>query len=123
MSLQITIDAKLPSELAQFWAAVLPGYAVRPYDSAEIARLATLGLTPQTDTSVPIDSQTGPTVWFQKSDDVTTGRNRIHFDIAFFERHTEAARLVQLGASIHLERTDHIVMLDPEGNQFCLFDP
>ena len=122
MSFQITIDAKVPFELAHFWANAIPGYQVRSYDDAEIARLASRGLTPETDTSVPIDGS-GPTVWFQQSDDTTKSRNRIHFDLAFAERNTEAERLEGLGARIRDERDDHIVMLDPEGNQFCLFDP
>jgi len=123
MSFQITVDAKVPYDLANFWAAALPAYQVRPYDNDEIARLASLGLTPGTDTSVPIDAEDGPTVWFQKSEDTTKGRNRIHFDLAFAERNAEAERLTQLGASIRDQREDHIVMLDPEMNQFCLFDP
>jgi hypothetical protein len=123
MSLEVVIDAKNPYELAHFWAEALSGYQVRPYYDDEIARLASLGLTPETDTSVPIDSQKGLTVWFQKSDSATKTRNRIHFDLRFGERRAEAARLEELGASIKLERDDHIVMLDPEGNQFCLFDP
>jgi hypothetical protein len=123
MSLEIVIDANTPSELARFWAAALPVYQVRPYDEEEIARLASLGLTPETDTSVPIDSPDGPTVWFQKSDDTTHARNRIHFDLKFGERRAEVVRLKALGAKVEFEREDHIVMLDPEGNQFCLFDP
>ncbi len=123
MSLEITIDAQTPSELARFWAAALPGYAVRPYDKKEIARLASLGLMPETDTSVPIDAEGQPTLWFQKSEDAARTRNRIHFDLAFAERRVEARRLVTLGASVREEHDEYIVMLDPEGNQFCLFDP
>ena len=120
MKLEITIDAQTPSRLAQFWAQVL-GYKVRPYDDEEISLLASVGLTPETDTSVPIDGD-GPTVWFQKSDDQTTSRNRIHFDVKIADREAEAERLARLGASVQQRRDDHIVMLDPEGNQFCLFD-
>ena len=46
---EIVIDADHPASLARFWAAVLDGYAVRPYDEGEIARLAALGFTPETD--------------------------------------------------------------------------
>ena len=84
--------------------------------------MSSLGLTPETDTSVPIDGE-GPTVWFQKSDETTKTRNRLHFDLAFADRKAEAERLSKLGARIRDERDDHIVMVDPEGNQFCLFDP
>ena len=121
--LEIVFDARNPYRLAHFWAAALPGYEVRAYDDAEIARLAALGLTPETDPSVPIDANGGPTIWFQKSDAETTSRNRIHLDLKFAERTREAARLCGLGASVRSERADHVVLLDPEGNQFCLFDP
>ena len=123
MSFQITIDAREPFKLAHFWAAALPGYAVRPYDREEIARLASIGLTPETDTSVAIDADDQPTLWFQMSEGGNSGRNRIHFDLAFGERNAEAERLGRLGASVRDVRHDHIVMLDPEGNRFCLFDP
>ena len=123
MAFEIVVDARSPYHLAHFWAEALPGYDVRAYDAAEVDRLAALGLTPETDTSVRIDSNTGPTVWFQLSETLTLARNRIHFDLAFGPREPEAARLVALGASIRDEHSDHTVMLDPEGNQFCLFDP
>ena len=52
---EIVIDADHPASLARFWAAAVDGYAVRPYDDAEIARLAALGLTPETDPFVLVD--------------------------------------------------------------------
>ena len=119
---EIVVDAHTPSTLAQFWAEVLPGYSIRPYDAAEIARLASIGLTPETDTGVPIDG-TGPTIWFQKSPSKTIQRNRIHFDVSGRPRSVEVERLEKLGASIRDERQNHTVMLDPEGNEFCVFDP
>jgi hypothetical protein len=93
---------------------------VRPYDDAEIARLAGLGVTPDTDPSVPIDGP-GPTIWFQQADEPTRQRNRIHFDLTAHARADEVARLIALGARIRDEHTDHTVLLDPEGNQFCVF--
>jgi hypothetical protein len=30
---------------------------------------------------------------------------------------------LQLGASVQAEYDDHTVLLDPEGNEFCVFDP
>ena len=119
---EIVVDARSPSRLARFWVEVLPGYSIRPYDAAEISRLASIGLTPETDTGVPIDGS-GPTIWFQKSPSRTTRRNRIHFDVSGRPRSVEVERLKQLGASIRDEYQDHTVMLDPEGNQFCVFDP
>lgn len=118
---QIVIDSLIPSKLARFWASALSGYAVRPYDDEELARLASKGLTPETDPSVAVDGD-GPTFWFQKSSQSAKGRNRIHLDICGVDRGTEVERLRGLGATIRDERDDHTVMLDLEGNQFCVGD-
>ncbi len=119
---ELVIDAFDPPRLARFWASALLDYSVRHYDDAEITRLADLGLTPETDPTVALDGP-GPTIWFQKSGTKSEGRNRLHLDLCNKPRSTEIARLTALGASLLTERDDHAVMLDPEGNQFCLFDP
>jgi len=119
---EVTIDAKLPSKLAAFWAQALIGYTVRPYDQAEIDRLAAQGFDPETDPTVPIDGP-GPTIWFQKSEQENEAPNRLHFDLKYNRRDHEQARLEGIGAAVREYRTNHTVMLDPEGNQFCLFDP
>jgi hypothetical protein len=118
---EIVIDARNPPALARFWAAVLDDYVVRPYDDAEIARLATIGLTPDTDTGVPLDGP-GPTIYFQQVDGLPTARNRVHFDIACRSRADEVARLMQLGATVRDVHATHTVMLDPEGNNFCVVE-
>jgi hypothetical protein len=41
----VVVDCARPSRLAGFWAEVLDGYAVAPYDDAELARLLALGAT------------------------------------------------------------------------------
>ena len=74
--------------LARFWAAALDGYQIRPYDDAEIARLAALGFTPETDPSVAVDGP-GPTLFLQETAEPppTSGRrpeptqNQIHLDL------------------------------------------
>jgi hypothetical protein len=93
----VTVDAQHPAGLARFWAAALDGYAVRAYDEAEIQRLASLGLTPDTDTSVMVDGP-GPTLCFQKMPGRTIGRNRLHFDLVGHAREQEVERLCALGA-------------------------
>jgi hypothetical protein len=118
---EIVIDSIAPAALARFWASALVGYEVRPYDDAEIERLAALGLTPETDPTVPIDGP-GPTIWFQLTDVPPRTRNRIHLDIRGRDRRFEVERLIALGASIRDEHPDHTVMLDPEGNQFCVIE-
>src|SRR5687767_14632893 len=93
---EIVIDADMPSRLARFWAEAVEGYTVRPYDNEEIARLATLGLTPETDTSVMVDGP-GPTICFQQVTGPRPWRNRVHLDISATDRAAEVARLLALG--------------------------
>jgi hypothetical protein len=95
----IVIDSLHPAGLARFWAAVLQGYSVRDYDAAEIERLA--------------DQVTG----LPKRQ-----RNRIHLDLVGVDRDQEVERLTALGASVREVRSDHTVLLDPEGNEFCVKD-
>ena len=118
---EIVIDADHPASLARFWAAAVDGYAVRPYDDAEIARLATMGLTPETDRFVLIDGP-GPIICCQLRTGPRPERNRIHLDLATRDRPGEIARLVGLGASLWFEESHYSVLRDPEGNQFCVAD-
>lgn len=118
---EIVVDADLPSRLARFWAAAIDGYAVRPYDAGEVARLATLGLTPETDPVVMVDGP-GPTLCFQKREGPRSGRNRVHLDIATGDRPAEVARLLGLGATVVREAGTYTVLRDPEGNNFCVAD-
>jgi hypothetical protein len=119
---EIVVDSRHPAALARFWAAALDGYAVRPYDEAELARLAALGLTPETDPAVALDGP-GPTIFFQQVDELAVGRSRLHLDLRGGPREREVSALQKLGASVRDVREDHTVMLDPEGNAFCVFDP
>jgi hypothetical protein len=116
---EIVFDCETPARLARFWAAVLDGYAVRPYDDAEIARLAALGLTPETDPTVMVDGP-GPVFCFQKVPGRTYENNRVHLDVAVSDREREVARLCGLGAAVAREAEGYTVMRDPEGNQFCI---
>ena len=47
----------------------------------------------------------------------------MHLDISGGLRADEVARLMMLGAQVRDEHDGHTVMLDPEGNVFCVFDP
>jgi hypothetical protein len=49
-----------------------------------------------------------------------TGRNRLHLDIECSGLGEEVVRLTVLGASVRDEHDDYTVMLDPEGNAFCV---
>lgn len=118
----IVIDAARPARLARFWEAALEGYAVRAYDDAEIERLAAVGRTPDTDPQVALDGP-GPTIWFQENPEPKTARNRVHLDLIGGERASEVERLCALGASVRDEHDGFSVLLDPEGNEFCVLDP
>ena len=96
---EIVIDAGHPAALARFWAQALDGYAVRPYDDAEIARLAALGYTPETDPAVMVDGP-GPMLCFQRTDEPKVLRNRVHLDLMGSPRPQEIARLTALGAQL-----------------------
>jgi hypothetical protein len=116
---QLVFDAVHPAALARFWARVFDGYAVRAYDAAEIARLAALGLTPETDPSVMVDGP-GPTLCFQKVAAPKSARNRVHPDVSVADRRAEVTRLLALGASLAREAEGYTVLRDPEGNEFCV---
>ena len=101
---------------------MIDGYAVLPYDDAEITRLARLGLTPETDTSVMADGP-GPRLCFHLRPGPRPTRNRVHLDIAVADRAAEIARLTALGAARVRDGAGYSVMTDPEGNNFCLVGP
>lgn len=117
---EIVFDCKRAAPLARFWAQVLTGYAVRAYDDEEIARLAALGLTRDTDPVVMVDGP-GPTLCFRE---IERGRvqGRIHLDVKVTDRAAERARLIGLGAGVVREADGYTVLADPEGNHFCLVD-
>ena len=117
---EIVFDCRHAAPLARFWAALLEDYAVRAYDDEEIARLAGLGFTPETDPVVMVDGP-GPTLCFHE---IERGRvqGRIHLDVAVSDRDAEKARALGLGASVVREADGYTVMADPEGNHFCLVD-
>ena len=114
----ITLDCRHASNLARFWEVAL-GWRIRPYDQAEVARLAALGLTPQTDPMVAIDSPDGALSFFlQEVPEPKTVKNRMHVDVRLRdEAHLE--ELLRLGATVIADHGGHRVMADPEGNEFC----
>lgn len=139
---QVTFDCADPAALADFWALVL-GYRLQDpppgFDSWEAA-LEALGVPPENrnDASALVDPDgRGPRVFFQRVPEGKSAKNRVHLDVraapglAGDERmaalEKECERLVGLGGR-RLERHEpappmaggHIVMADPEGNEFCL---
>lgn len=115
----IVIDCADPPMLARFWAEVLDGYDVLPYDDEEVARLAAMGRTPQTDPTVAVAGP-GPGLFLQEVPEPKAGKNRLHLDVQAPDRASEVERLLGLGASVHAVHTEWTVMCDPEGNEFCV---
>lgn len=124
---EIVFDSGRSAKTARFWEAALNGFAVRPYDDEEIARLAALGVTDylNDDPNVAVDhSGDLPGVFFQAVPEPKTAKNRLHIDIGVPNVEAELERLAALGATVVREMNEHgmqwTVMLDPESNEFCV---
>ncbi|MEU8121773.1 VOC family protein [Spirillospora sp. NPDC049024] len=139
---QITFDCADPAALAAFWAEAL-GYRLQDppggfasWDDA----LEAMGVPPENrnDASAVVDPEgAGPRLFFQRVPEGKQAKNRVHLDVRaapgldgdarMAALEAEAERLVSHGAT-RLQRHDpepplgagHIVMTDPEGNEFCL---
>ncbi|MEU5980035.1 VOC family protein [Streptomyces sp. NPDC047315] len=119
----IVFDSARPAATARFWAAALDGHAVAPYDEAELARLRALGVNgPEDDPTVLVEpAGPGPRLWFQLVPEHKSVKNRTHLDLRTDDVEAEVVRLAGLGAEVLVRHDDHVVLADPEGNEFCLF--
>ncbi|MFB4272476.1 VOC family protein [Nonomuraea sp. GTA35] len=139
---QITFDCADPAKLAAFWAEAL-GYRLDDpppgFESWEQA-LEAMGVPPErrNDASAVIDPErAGPRLFFQKVPEHKQAKNRVHLDVRaapglqgearMAALEAEAGRLVAHGATrLHRQEpapplgAGHIIMADPEGNEFCL---
>ncbi|NLU72230.1 VOC family protein [Streptomyces sp. HNM0575] len=140
--LQFTFDCADPAGLSAFWAEAL-GYRLQDppggFDSWEQA-LEALGVPPErrNDASAVTDPEgRGPRLFFQRVPEGKQAKNRVHLDVRaapglagdarMAALEAEAERLADHGAT-RLRRHEpapplgagHIVMADPEGNEFCL---
>lgn len=61
--------------------------------------------------------------WAAVLDGYEAGKNRVHLDVSCDSVRTELERLTGLGASLVARYDDHVLLHDPEGNEFCLFGP
>ncbi|WP_110853109.1 VOC family protein [Georgenia satyanarayanai] len=61
---------------------------------------------------------------FQKIEDPTPGKNRIHLDLTAEDLDAEVDRLLGAGATLVARRGDEsfrwVTLADPQGNQFCV---
>jgi Glyoxalase-like domain len=103
----VTFDAQDALALATFWAAV-PGSDVDEDSTTGKAFVEAAGWG-------------GPNIWFIQVPEGKNGKNRMHFDLrAPGTVAAEVARLRQLGATVMADHGAHVVMADPEGNEFCV---
>jgi hypothetical protein len=117
-------DADDPHRVADFWVVAL-GYVLEPgYDDPDGASI------------IDPDGR-GPAIGFLRVPETKTSKNRMHIDIRVageppwdMVRRAQLIRakvgeLLAAGATVMREELDgehldHIVMLDPEGNEFCV---
>ena len=120
----IVVDCTHPAPLARFWAEVLDGYAVAPYDEDELKRLRANGIEdPEDDPTVLVEAGPGrPRFFFVLVPEPKTVKNRLHFDLRADDPAAEILRLVGLGARVTAEQDALTVLEDPEGNEFCLLN-
>lgn len=109
----LSIDAREPMTMARFWASLLDGEVVAGSDSAVV---------PGTDARVAL--------LFTKSDAERRGLSRFHLHVTS-DGPGDQQRLVQLALRNGGQHLDvgqlagepHVVLADPEGNEFCIIGP
>jgi hypothetical protein len=138
---QVTFDCGDPASLGEFWAAVLGYRADDPpkgFDTWDAALDAWGVPEDQRNSAYAVHDPdgVGPRLFFQRVPEGKTAKNRVHLDVRAApglegeERmaalESECERLVALGAARQRRveaggaNRGHIVMQDPEGNEFCL---
>ncbi|MFC1404134.1 MULTISPECIES: VOC family protein [Streptacidiphilus] len=111
----LCIDANEPLRLARFWSGVL-GWELED-DSDEGTTL------------LPSDD-TGFRIRFLPTQEPKMGRNRMHFDLtstSLDDQQRTVSTSLGLGAQ-HIDvgqrpEDGHVVLADPEGNEFCVIEP
>lgn len=103
----VTFDCQEPLLVAAFWARAL-GSNVDEDSTQERAWVEAAGWG-------------GPSLWFVRVPEPKVAKNRQHFDLRPTGSHAdEVGRLITLGASVLRDDGDLTVMIDPEGNEFCV---
>lgn len=141
-SLQITVDAQAPHELADWWAETL-GWEVEASDEDFIRSMVAAGHATEDDVTThrgvlvwkigaAISAAAGteaagrPRILFQLTEGTKTGKNRIHWDVHLGgdSKDDVRTRLEARGARFLWEASQGpfawFTMADPEGNEFCI---
>jgi len=113
--ISLCIDANDPIQLAHFWAEALR-WELDDSESPEMCLAPTDG--------------TKLEVLFEPVPETKSGQNRLHIDLtttSWEDQRETVARLIEVGAH-HIDigqRPDegHVVLADPEGNEFCVIEP
>lgn len=138
----LTIDCAHPAKLAAFWADALGYLEADPPDGFESweAWLSELGVPKKEwgDAAYLVDpAGQGPTLSFLRVPEAKAGKNRLHLDLKvgggrhlpWKKRRTRIEkgvdRLLGVGAKVQRQvvrhdHLDHVIMTDPEGNEFCV---
>ncbi|MCW2865463.1 MAG: glyoxalase [Actinoallomurus sp.] len=106
---EVVVDCADPPRLVRFWAGIVGG---EPVDR-------------EPDWSYVDPPDGGLRLAFQRVPEGKHGKNRLHLDLEVEDIDAERARLTEEGATAvaQIETSAHgrfQVMLDPEGNEFCL---
>jgi predicted enzyme related to lactoylglutathione lyase len=117
--LALCVDAQDPPRLARFWAGVL-GWEMTQAPRA---------LSHDDVVLLPSDD-TGFAIRFLPTQQQKSSPNQMHFDLTSAsaeDQQQTVARSLELGAQ-HIDigqRSDegHVVLADPEGNEFCVIEP
>ncbi|WP_193105443.1 VOC family protein [Brachybacterium sp. FME24] len=138
----LTIDCSAPAALARFWAAAL-GYEPAPvpagFDSWEAWLIAHEVPEAEWDDGAYLHDPQGsaPKISFLRVPEPKIAKNRLHLDLQvgggrqvpaqqrWPRIRREVERLTDLGARVVQEvpgpdGPDHVIMADPEGNEFCV---
>ena len=105
----VTFDSSDPAKLAGWWADQFEGKTQELIPGEFVA----------------VIRPEGPRLGFQKVDDPTPGKNRVHLDFGAADVDAEVSRLTAAGAT---EVGRHsigdnfrwVVLADPDGNAFCI---
>src|SRR5919112_4920304 len=111
----LSVDAQDPARLAHFWAGLL-GWDVAEGHNGGVA------LRPTDDTGFELR--------FHPTDEPKTSQNRMHFDLTSTslddQRRTVEKALARGGRHVdvgQLPEERHVVLGDPEGDEFCVIEP
>ncbi|MGW3289006.1 VOC family protein [Streptomyces sp. NPDC001002] len=111
----VSFDGHQPESLAYFWSGVLG--LERADDSYD-------------DVALLSGNDSGYRIGFRPSQTQKTAQNRLHVDLtssSLEDQQETVARALDLGAQ-HADvgqgpDASHVVLADPEGNEFCVLEP